>query len=1035
MSNHLIIGLGGTGGKIIRAFRKIIYQEFRQTEPLGVKVGYLYVDSDNGMMGEGDPSWNILGESVQLNRSQQVCIEGANLHVYLDDINAHPGIKPWIGNQKQWNDILATCEGVTILGGQKRRLGRFLLACKVDEFIDQLNNQVTELHSVSGESDVTFHVCCGLAGGTGSGIIIDVITQIRKYFSYNEAANGTYRLMAYTLLPEENPQPNWDTGNYHANGYAALVELNALSAGRFTPYDISPKSRDAERINRNRVMFNGLYLFTNKNENGKIINVENEVPNMLADFLYQKIVVMRNPSRDENRAGNDDNNAWLELRRAENMENGDPTPETAPIPDSQTPERVKRFLTFGINRVAFPEEEIKENLTYHFARQVALQLKYNHWSDLNGFIDQAKNQDFNSLVEEEALQNKYLLTQEYLCLSKAILPQDIKKGWKTIDQEWENLISHYTSTVRNGPKKTWLEELSILFEKRFEEQFRSGKRGEPGGVQKFYTLKKDAVTQMAKEIRQKMENDLFLMWTTGETSIHEIVGLVSALIKNLEARKDAIEAQVTWREKAKKTAQQRIKANNETWANAWISRLFKANSLLDQQALNLCDLYTAQTWIEALGFSKKLIVFLLEELRQFQSELSECLSLVSNAADKFNKRLNHDDIQNNEIQEDDIRVTVERKLVRFYEPNLVKEVTRLLISNEEIQRTCATGIRKKMVERMGNSLNFSTYVEKMTQYAFIQLLVLQSENNVRREHDIHIKDSKKLLKVNIIEKLRDKYEADLPALRSYVSDLVKQACNYLPFSTVERNRKGAGIPDAKTMLSSFTVILPPAPQGQRSFVENLESIFNGAYPGRVFFSHTDSKPNEITMINTTNLFPLRFVNAVSLLREKYLLRINNAKDPSRAKLEVHTEDSEFPSLFVPSVKEIENEAIPYLLLARALDLIVLLENRKTGVKEWAFTQDRENVEDFPPIYLGTPLVDSFKKGGVLVTLEKIKQCVKNRLDTEEYQRPDKRKTVEEAMLEEVRRIRTEECDGDTENEGYKRFNEGRNVAREIMRRK
>jgi hypothetical protein len=43
--------------------------------------------------------------------------------------------------------------------------------------------------------------------------------------------------------------------------------------------------------------------------------------------------------------------------------------------------------------------------------------------------------------------------------------------------------------------------------------------------------------------------------------------------------------------------------------------------------------------------------------------------------------------------------------------------------------------------------------------------------------------------------------------------------------------------------------------------------------------------------------------------------------------------------------------------------------------------------------------------------------------------------VEEAMLEEVRRIRTEECDGDTENEGYKRFNEGRNVAREIMRRK
>ena len=33
MENHLVIGLGGTGGKIIRALRKTIYQEFRHAEP------------------------------------------------------------------------------------------------------------------------------------------------------------------------------------------------------------------------------------------------------------------------------------------------------------------------------------------------------------------------------------------------------------------------------------------------------------------------------------------------------------------------------------------------------------------------------------------------------------------------------------------------------------------------------------------------------------------------------------------------------------------------------------------------------------------------------------------------------------------------------------------------------------------------------------------------------------------------------------------------------------------------------------------
>lgn len=29
-ANHLIIGLGGTGAKIIRSFRKTIFQEFRK---------------------------------------------------------------------------------------------------------------------------------------------------------------------------------------------------------------------------------------------------------------------------------------------------------------------------------------------------------------------------------------------------------------------------------------------------------------------------------------------------------------------------------------------------------------------------------------------------------------------------------------------------------------------------------------------------------------------------------------------------------------------------------------------------------------------------------------------------------------------------------------------------------------------------------------------------------------------------------------------------------------------------------------------
>lgn len=41
MANHLIIGLGGTGGKVIRELRKRIYEEFRSNEPgNGVFIDY-----------------------------------------------------------------------------------------------------------------------------------------------------------------------------------------------------------------------------------------------------------------------------------------------------------------------------------------------------------------------------------------------------------------------------------------------------------------------------------------------------------------------------------------------------------------------------------------------------------------------------------------------------------------------------------------------------------------------------------------------------------------------------------------------------------------------------------------------------------------------------------------------------------------------------------------------------------------------------------------------------------------------------------
>ena len=48
MANHLFIGLGGTGGKVLRELRKRVFEEFRSNEPEhGVFLDYIYVDSSD----------------------------------------------------------------------------------------------------------------------------------------------------------------------------------------------------------------------------------------------------------------------------------------------------------------------------------------------------------------------------------------------------------------------------------------------------------------------------------------------------------------------------------------------------------------------------------------------------------------------------------------------------------------------------------------------------------------------------------------------------------------------------------------------------------------------------------------------------------------------------------------------------------------------------------------------------------------------------------------------------------------------------
>src|ERR1700722_10055273 len=139
--NHLLIGLGGTGGQVLKSFRKLMYQSFRDEVPENLVVDYLFVDSDPKSFLDDDPTWTVLGRSVQLAKRSQLLIAQANLLSVVNDLTAHPNLRPWIGDRQAWGEILASLN-IDAAGGQKRRLGRFLFAMSAAKFKDAVSTIV-----------------------------------------------------------------------------------------------------------------------------------------------------------------------------------------------------------------------------------------------------------------------------------------------------------------------------------------------------------------------------------------------------------------------------------------------------------------------------------------------------------------------------------------------------------------------------------------------------------------------------------------------------------------------------------------------------------------------------------------------------------------------------------------------------------------------------------------------------------------------------------------------------------------------------
>ncbi len=993
--NHVIIGLGGTGGKIIRALRKQIYSEFRKEDADGANIAYLYIDSSDEFMKRDDPSWKVLGTSLQLHDASLLRISSQDLAARLENIDNYPGIKPWIGDRAVWNDILGSIVGVA-LGGQKRRLGRFLFACNADAFRVRLQSLVKQVQA-DGSTNVTFHILAGLAGGTGSGSLIDVIAQTRALYS----DTTRYRILPYLLLPDQYPDPNWDSGNYHSNGYAAALELNALSTTSLKPFDVT----GAQGRLSLKDPFTGTYLFCNENENGYQANVDKELPQIVADFLFQKIVIA-------------DKIGWRSLERMENAENGDGTPELAA--NGKSAERAKRFLTFGIKRITIPEEEIEDYLSLNFARQAIQQLRFNNWQDGSGYVDQQRNLDVHSLVRQADIQARWLLTDGHVTLGLPILQQDDpQKRWKPLAQEWNAVMPTFKSIVREQDRAGWLDELAKLTEKRYQEDFRNA------GVAAFYRTKLKSKRDMAREIRVQVERALFNDWRTGVRALGEISRVIDATIEMINERLVAADTQISGQVSATDECERQLLTIKQRWAQLGFfskSVFGKPDQLLDEYAVQLEGKYTALTRVEGWGFAKQLLAEVVTELSDLKAQvdaiaadLKTTLTRVEDNIDQRLKDKNSDDLRSH--------------IIRFYEPDAVRSVTRKLSIDETEQRTHTNALRQTIADRLGDMPTFEIFRKRMSAVEFADIINANAETSALQAHtNMAAAGKERIIGVSIIEKLKERYGGDKQALGSYIGQLVKQAGSFLRFNPLEVNKAAPGVPvDAKTLIAKTIIILPKAPQ-HAEFIEAIKQAFRQAQTGDIEFLDSDGRANEITMISIKNLFPVRYVSQIAFLKERYDRRIET--NPTRLKLELHTEGDglQYPRVFVTTGEESRRAAVPTLLLADALGLVRSADTKSGRAMMQLQTRYADGFENLP-VDLGESR-HAAPQALDVIALASLQDVVSAQLATVAAGEP--RKALEASVLARVESVRAL-VGNDANDSKYREFIDGGRAALKQIR--
>ncbi len=358
----IIIGIGGSGGDILLRVRKRFYERYGPLSEFPI-VSYLWLDTDAT---EKDVGAGIFTEQISFAPSEKLMTTMADTTKVTNDLNQYPNVKSW------FYPGLTKLKTMTEGAGQIRaysRLGFFehytdirnaiANAGSVVRNIDNIKAVHERQHLETNISDLQVFVVFSLAGGTGSGMFLDLAFLIKNVFQGTALNTVGFVLMPGLFNPNED--------RVFANGYSALKELEYYSY----EHDFEVTWPDGVRREIPGPPFSYTYLIDRVNHANNNVDFSNKniIFNMVAENIFKDFTQGNFAGYKRGVRVNLDQYLVDQFAFRHLNERGDS------IIDQKF---ITRYSSFGMASITVPADRIEQACAYKLGAEVV-----DHWGRLS----------------------------------------------------------------------------------------------------------------------------------------------------------------------------------------------------------------------------------------------------------------------------------------------------------------------------------------------------------------------------------------------------------------------------------------------------------------------------------------------------------------------------------------------------------------------------------------------------------------------------------------------------------------------------